>query len=203
MNLTTYEQIVDPRRVNLVRVMQSFPKRRFILLGDTSNDDAMQAYPDMVRQFPGQVQVRLAMCTRASLGLAEPVAYLLAGQQCIVMRNISATDPKIAFSYTTQYFEGLNPNLYQFIRTPVSHPAFAARFHVLDGLNLPRSLFLQEDLIGIDFGSGNGCRNYTFPQNVTFGREWASPGTVADFVLGDRRWSRLTEYAAAVMGIIS
>lgn len=59
MNFTTMKQTTDPRGVNLIRAMQTFPKRRFILLGDTSNQDIMRDYPAMVAQFPGQIQVRL------------------------------------------------------------------------------------------------------------------------------------------------
>lgn len=54
-------QVNGIRRDNLIRAMQTFPKRRFILLGDTSNSDAMSDYADMVRLFPGQVQVRETM----------------------------------------------------------------------------------------------------------------------------------------------
>ncbi|KAG9010642.1 hypothetical protein FRB94_010119 [Tulasnella sp. JGI-2019a] len=123
MNLTMYSQIFDPRRVNLIRIVQSFPKRRFIIMGDTSNSDAMAGYPAMVALFPGQVQ-------------------------CILMRNISATDDTNAFPYTTSAFKGVDRNLYQFFRTP-------------------------EDLEGIDFSNG-GCRNHTFPQNVTFSTQYPS-----------------------------
>ncbi|KAG8861450.1 hypothetical protein FRB96_002899 [Tulasnella sp. 330] len=132
MNFGTLQQITDPRRVNLIRTMQSFPKRRFILLGDTSNQDAMAGYPAMVAQFPDQIQ-------------------------CIIMRNVSATDSTNAFPYTTKGFKGVNPALYQFIRT-------------------------SDDLVGIDF-AGGGCRNYTFPQNVTFSEAYASWKTVERLIV--------------------
>ncbi|KAF8609658.1 hypothetical protein BDV93DRAFT_518437 [Ceratobasidium sp. AG-I] len=72
LNLTTVDQIFQVRQVNLNRVFQSFPQRKFVLLADTSNSDVMRDYPGMATAFPGQVQ-------------------------CILLRNTSATDPSDHF----------------------------------------------------------------------------------------------------------
>ncbi|KAG8969564.1 hypothetical protein FRC03_002003 [Tulasnella sp. 419] len=115
----TIEQIFAIRRYHLIRIFQTFPKRKFILLGDTSNQDAMKAYPEMATLFPGQIS-------------------------CILMRNITASDPNFPIPYDTTGFKPVLPSTYQFFRT-------------------------SDDLRGIDFING-GCRNNTITQNITFGK---------------------------------
>lgn len=118
--MTEMDQMIEPRKLNLIRAMQTFPKRRFILLGDVSNSDAMQAYPEMVSRFPGQVQVRLSRRLPKKDAFVDTMPRTI---QCILMRNISATDATFSTSFTTEYFKGVEPSLYQFFRTPVSWPA--------------------------------------------------------------------------------
>jgi len=125
LNLTTVDQIFAVRRVNLRRIFGSFPQRKFVLIGDTSNSDIMSGYPAMVTEFPGQVQ-------------------------CILLRNVSATDPSDHFPYDTSGFKDVNNSTYMFFRTP-------------------------DDLMGLDLSKGD-CRNASVPQNVTF-RYQGLPGS--------------------------
>jgi len=131
MNLTTLEQVWTTRKTNLLRLMESFPQRKFILVGDISNSDVVSGYADMANQYPDQVQ-------------------------CILMRNDSATDPTMAYPYSTDGYKTIPDSKYQFYRVP-------------------------DDLAGIDFAHG-GCRNYTFPQNVTFGEQLPSLHTISEGV---------------------
>ncbi|CAE6462147.1 hypothetical protein ACGC1H_001710 [Rhizoctonia solani] len=93
LNLTTVEQIFQVRKVNLHRIFETFPQRKFVLLGDTSNNDIMSQYPAMATDFPGQVQ-------------------------CILLRNTSATDSGDHFPYDTSGFKNLDNSTYMFFRTP-------------------------------------------------------------------------------------
>ncbi|KAF8761701.1 hypothetical protein RHS01_00636 [Rhizoctonia solani] len=47
LNLTTVDQIFQVRKVNLHRIFETFPQRKFVLLADTSNGDIMKQYPAM------------------------------------------------------------------------------------------------------------------------------------------------------------
>ncbi|CAE7128496.1 unnamed protein product [Rhizoctonia solani] len=93
LNLTTVDQIFQVRKVNLHRVFETFPQRKFVLLADTSNGDVMKQYPAMVTDFPGQVQ-------------------------CILLRNTSATDSGDHFPYDTSGFKNIDNSTYMFFRTP-------------------------------------------------------------------------------------
>ncbi|KAG8762114.1 hypothetical protein FRC11_011087, partial [Ceratobasidium sp. 423] len=93
LNLTTVDQIFQVRKVNLHRVFETFPQRKFVLLADTSNNDIMKQYPAMVTDFPGQVQ-------------------------CILLRNTSATDSGDHFPYDTSGFKNIDNSTYMFFRTP-------------------------------------------------------------------------------------
>ncbi|KAG9127068.1 hypothetical protein FRC07_000791 [Ceratobasidium sp. 392] len=93
LNITTLDQTISIRRVNLQRVFETFPYRKFVLLADTSNQDVMKQYPAMAKEFPGRVQ-------------------------CILLRNTSATDPSDYFPYDTSGFRDLDNSTYMFFRTP-------------------------------------------------------------------------------------
>lgn len=62
-------------------------------MGDTTNNDVMGDYPDLVKTFPGQVH-------------------------CILLRNTSSTDPENRFPYNTKAFAGLKQEQYMFFNTP-------------------------------------------------------------------------------------
>lgn len=77
----------------LTKVFQTFPKRKFVLIADTSNSDVMKDYPQLAHDYPTQVQ-------------------------CIFLRNTSATDSDMWFPYNTEGFKGLKNNSYMFFRHP-------------------------------------------------------------------------------------
>lgn len=91
-NFTTWDQTFNIRRTLLNKVLETFPKRKFVLVGDTTNSDVMSDYPDVMREFGNVV--------------------------CILLRNTSATDPDNHFPYSTKGFVGLDENKYMFFRTP-------------------------------------------------------------------------------------
>ncbi|KAI1327651.1 hypothetical protein F5Y16DRAFT_399227 [Xylariaceae sp. FL0255] len=80
------------RRELLDRMIQTFPQRKFILVGDSANADAMTVYPKIAKDYPGKVQ-------------------------CILIRNTSATDCNTP-SYTTSDFIGLEPRQVMFFVGP-------------------------------------------------------------------------------------
>lgn len=129
MNLTTPGQLFSTRKENIERLVLSFPKRRFVLIGDVSNSDVVSGYAELASAYPDQIQ-------------------------CILMRNDTATDDTMWVPYNTQGYAALPDTKYQFYRTP-------------------------DDLVDIDFANG-GCRNYTFPQNVTFGQQLPTLHTVGE-----------------------
>jgi hypothetical protein len=103
LNLTTVDQIFQIRKVNLHRVFETFPQRKFVLLADTSNGDIMKQYPAMVTQFPGQVQ-------------------------CILLRNTSATDSGNNFPVRMPKSRDIrNPNLFDSMIPPVSRISITLR----------------------------------------------------------------------------
>ncbi|KAL8906008.1 MAG: hypothetical protein Q9207_002293 [Kuettlingeria erythrocarpa] len=93
LNFSDVEATLSIRKYLLDRIFQTFPERKFILVADTSNSDVMKDYPQMVTDFPGQVQ-------------------------CIFLRNTSATDDGDKFPYDTSGFEKLDKNTYMFFTVP-------------------------------------------------------------------------------------
>ena len=93
LNFSDASATLRIRKALLDKIFQTFPQRRFILVGDTSNSDVMSDYPGMVDQYPGQVQ-------------------------CILLRNSSATDSTDVFPYDTSGFKGLNQSMYMFFKVP-------------------------------------------------------------------------------------
>jgi phosphatidate phosphatase APP1 len=92
LNFTTVDQTFNVRKTLLDKIMQTFPQRKFILLGDTSNGDVMSEYPAVAKQY-GNVQ-------------------------CILIRNSSATDSTDTFPYNTEDFKDLDSKTFMFFRTP-------------------------------------------------------------------------------------
>ena len=97
LNFSDVAATLSIRKALLVKVFQTFPKRKFILMGDTSNSDVLRDYPAMTTEFPGQVL-------------------------CILMRNVSSTDSADRFPYNTGGYKDLNTNSYMFYNVPVSIP---------------------------------------------------------------------------------
>lgn len=93
LNFSDVSATLSIRKFLLDKVFQTFPKRKFILVADTSNSDVMRDYPKMATEYPGQVQ-------------------------CIFLRNTSATDPGDKFPYNTKGFKDLNESSYMFFLVP-------------------------------------------------------------------------------------
>jgi len=93
LNFSDVSATLSIRKFLLVKIFQTFPQRKFILVADTSNSDVMRDYPQMATEFPGQVQ-------------------------CIFLRNTSSTDPGDKFPYNTEGFKDLNQQSYMFFKVP-------------------------------------------------------------------------------------
>ncbi|KAI0198846.1 hypothetical protein F4808DRAFT_434697 [Astrocystis sublimbata] len=89
LNFSDVDATLAIRKALLEKIFQTFPKRKFVLMGDTTNSDVMKDYPQLVKDFPGQVQ-------------------------CIFLRNTTATDDTDLFPYDTSGFEGIDQKQYMF-----------------------------------------------------------------------------------------
>lgn len=56
LNFSDITATLSIRKFLLEKIFQTYPQRKFILVGDTSNSDVMKDYPAMATEFPGQVQ---------------------------------------------------------------------------------------------------------------------------------------------------
>ena len=93
LNFSDVSATLSIRKFLLTKIFETYPKRKFVLVADTSNSDVMRDYPEMATDFPGQVQ-------------------------CIFLRNTSFTDPQDRFPYDTSGFKGLDPQSYMFFHVP-------------------------------------------------------------------------------------
>jgi hypothetical protein len=91
LNFSDVKATLSIRMFLLTKVFETFPKRKFVLVADTSNADVMKDYPQLAHTYPNQVQ-------------------------CIFLRNTSATDSSMWFPYNTEGFKGLNNKSYMFFR---------------------------------------------------------------------------------------
>ncbi|KAI1330788.1 hypothetical protein F5Y16DRAFT_395760 [Xylariaceae sp. FL0255] len=89
LNFSDVSATLSIRKAMLDKIFQTFPERKFVLVGDTTNSDIMSDYPQMAKDYPGQVQ-------------------------CIFLRNTTATDSTDLFPYDTSGFKGLNQSQYMF-----------------------------------------------------------------------------------------
>ncbi|KAI9892286.1 MAG: hypothetical protein M1814_001745 [Vezdaea aestivalis] len=93
LNFSDVDSTLKIRKALLIKIFQTFPRRKFVLMADTSNSDVMKDYPELVTLFPGQVQ-------------------------CIFLRNTSSTDSDDKFPYDTSGFKNLNQQSYMFFNVP-------------------------------------------------------------------------------------
>lgn len=93
LNFSDISATLHIRRFLLDKVFQTFPKRKFVLVADTSNHDVMKAYPAMYKDYPGQVS-------------------------CILLRNTSSTDDNDKFPYDTSGFKNIPQQHYMFFNVP-------------------------------------------------------------------------------------
>ncbi|KAI8949902.1 hypothetical protein F4801DRAFT_382888 [Xylaria longipes] len=89
LNFSDVSATLSIRKALLDKIFQTFPHRKFVLVGDTSNSDIMKDYPQLVKDYPGQVQ-------------------------CIFLRNTTATDSTDLFPYDTSGFEGIDQKQFMF-----------------------------------------------------------------------------------------
>lgn len=89
LNFTNAKETLTVREFLLVKIFETFPQRKFVLVADTSNSDVMKDYPMMAQKYPDQVQ-------------------------CIFLRNTTATDSSDHFPYDTSGFQGLDQKKYMF-----------------------------------------------------------------------------------------
>ncbi|KAI0782262.1 hypothetical protein C8Q75DRAFT_727837 [Abortiporus biennis] len=92
INISQPSEVLDARQNSLLKLFQTFPQRKFVLIGDTSSSTLLSAYPQIATQYPQQVQ-------------------------CIFIRNTSSTDPDDKIPYDTKSFQNLSSNQYFFYRT--------------------------------------------------------------------------------------
>ncbi|TCD60431.1 hypothetical protein EIP91_010073 [Steccherinum ochraceum] len=93
INISDPSAILEARQDSLTRLYQTFPQRKFVLVGDTSSSTLLSAYPQITMQFPNQTA-------------------------CIFIRNTSATDSDDKIPYSTKEFQNISSSQYFFYRTP-------------------------------------------------------------------------------------
>jgi len=129
LNFSDVSATLSIRRFLLDRVFQTFPKRKFILVADTSNSDVMKDYPALVADYPGQVQ-------------------------CILLRNTSATDSGDKFPYDTSGFKGIDQSKYMFFTVPNDLAGLDLSKNCYNSSVKQNVTFEYQ---GLPFGLGNGA----------------------------------------------
>lgn len=138
LNFSDVSATLSIRKFLLVKMFQTFPTRKFILVADTSNSDVMRDYPAMATEFPGQVQ-------------------------CIFLRNTSSTDSGDKFPYNTEGFKGLNQQSYMFFKVPDDLTGLDIVNGQCYNSSIPQNLtFGYQGLpFGVNLGSGNSSSSTT------------------------------------------
>ncbi|KAL1303314.1 hypothetical protein AAFC00_006718 [Neodothiora populina] len=86
--------VLDNARItNIRRLLETFPESKFILVSDTTSKSSMTGFPKLVTEFPDQVQ-------------------------CLLMRDVQATEPSDYVIPATRHFLKIPRNKYLFFRTP-------------------------------------------------------------------------------------
>ena len=93
LNFSDVSATLAIRKFLLNRIFETFPQRKFILVGDTSNSDVMSDYPQLMHDYPDRVH-------------------------CIWLRNTSSTDASDRFPYDTSGFKDLPAEHYMFFNVP-------------------------------------------------------------------------------------
>ncbi|CAD0050882.1 unnamed protein product [Aureobasidium pullulans] len=91
VNFTSTGEMINARFWNVKRLMESYPERRFIAIGDTTN--AMGEFPKDMAKFSPQIQ-------------------------CLLVRDVSATEKSNWVIADTSMYIGLLANEYLFFRVP-------------------------------------------------------------------------------------
>lgn len=85
--------ITGSREWGVLTALQSFPNRRFVLVGDTTNEDAMEWYPKLERMFPYRVS-------------------------CILIRDTATTEPTDDIPYSLEAFKNVPRDKFMLFKTP-------------------------------------------------------------------------------------
>ncbi|OJT14089.1 Phosphatidate phosphatase APP1 [Trametes pubescens] len=143
INISDPSQILEARQNSLLKLFQTFPQRKFVLVGDTSSSTLLSAYPQIAEQFPNQIA-------------------------CIFIRNTSATDSDDKIPFSTSEFKNINNNTWFFYRTAdgTSSLTRGPRLSLRD----TDARAATADLFNLNI-TGGQCRNDSVPQNVTFGEQ--------------------------------
>ena len=156
LNFSDVSATLSIRKFLLEKIFQTYPKRKFVLVADTSNPDVMRDYPAMATEFPGQVQ-------------------------CIFLRNTSETDPGDKFPYDTSGFKDLDISTYMFFDVPVGFslslscllPPYSSsrttptKYYINNSGRAIMLIHVQDDLTHLDIANGQ-CVNSTIKQTITF-----------------------------------
>ncbi|GAB7337571.1 hypothetical protein MBLNU457_g2881t1 [Dothideomycetes sp. NU457] len=87
------DEVYDARYHNLKRLIVTFPRRKFVFIGDTSTASTTNAYPRLALEYPDQVA-------------------------CILIRNTRATEPADWMSSDTYHFRSVPREKYFFFDRP-------------------------------------------------------------------------------------
>jgi hypothetical protein len=152
LNFSDVSATLSIRKFLLVKIFETFPNRKFILVADTSNSDVMRDYPEMATEFPGQVQ-------------------------CIFLRNTSATDSGDKFPYNTEGFKGLNQSSYMFFKVPDDLMGLDIANGQCYNSSIPQNLTFGYQGLPLGINLGDGSSNSS-SNSSSSGSGPARPGDV-------------------------
>ncbi|EQB58518.1 hypothetical protein GCG54_00003219 [Colletotrichum gloeosporioides] len=136
LNFSDVSATLSIRRFLLDKIFQTFPQRKFILVGDTTNSDVMKAYPAMFKDYPNQVL-------------------------CILLRNTSATDDGDKFPYNTEGFKDIPQNNYMFFKVPNDLTNLDVSNAQCWNQTIPQNVTFKTQ--GLPFGLGNAAGSLSPP----------------------------------------
>lgn len=145
LNFSDLSATLSIREFLLVKIFETFPNRKFILVADTSNSDVMRDYPKMAHNYPNQVQ-------------------------CIFLRNTSATDPLDRFPYDTSGFKGLNQQMYMFFLVPDDLMGLDISNGQCYNSSVPQNVTF--DYQGLPFGLSDSNEKKGAASSLSFGQSW-------------------------------
>ena len=86
----------EGRPIILEKIFETFPQRKFILLGDTSTGEMLLSYASLMKKYPEQIA-------------------------CTFIRNVTATDPRMDKYFDRSVFDGIDWNKFMIFHVPVGH----------------------------------------------------------------------------------
>ena len=160
LNFSDVSATLSIRKFLLQKIFETYPKRKFILVADTSNSDVMRDYPAMATDFPGQVQ-------------------------CIFLRNTTATDPGDKFPYNTAGFKDLNQQMYMFFLVPDDLTNLDIQNGQCYNASVPQNLTFGYQGLPFGLSTGNGNKSgAATPSSHAVGSWWTMACSAALAILG-------------------